>query len=419
MEIKTKFLKEITDFYIKSRDFNGKPVIDLTLSITKSLPVIEKLIREDLASINYGDRHPNSHILAFEPESISAQLKKLKKIDLTYACLYPSKKHLSIVVDRSRYLGKPFALMMALGEPQFAFKVFDLSILEHYRNDPRYSFDCDDIHGSLSIKSAFSENGTVYKRDSVFIQTFGFAYTKTFTKRAVAVYVRYLANLSPEHQQLWFNKKLKGKFLLHPDYHAASMGNWDINESIFNAFIEELHHINAMAVLMGKPKLFKEEFSRETKPRGFSFLIRPTLKEFNDFTSLLDKLMSENLNNDFFKSDLSLEIEEKMKNGRVKVIQKGTITLLEEWLKRVRFLDPEPKNKMFETFRKVRKLRQPHAHAIHDDVFDQKYFKQQRKLMIDAYGAIRTLRLIFANHPRIKGYDKVPDWLYKGEISIY
>ena len=35
--------------------------------------------------------------------------------------------------------------------------------------------------------------------------------------------------------------------------------------------------------------------------------------------------------------------------------------------------------------------------------------------MIEAYGSIRTLRLMLANHPKTKGYE-VPDWLYKGEI---
>lgn len=418
MDMKQQLLKEITSFYLKFRDFNGIPVRTLKQPFSATLPLIKELVAEGLISINYGDRHPNPHILAFEQESIEEQLEKVDKID-EHTCLYPTKKHLAKVVNKSKYAGKPFQLMLALGEPQLAFKPFDLIVLEHYRNDPRYSFDSDDIHGSLSIKSPYSENGKMYKRDAVFLQTFGFAYTKKLTKRAVAVFVWYLANLSPEHQKLWFNKMLKGKYILHPDYAIASMGSWDFKESIFNAFIEELHHINEMVTLMGKPKLFKEEYGKENKPRGFSFLIRPTLKEFNDFTLILDKLISENLNKDFFKGDLKLELEETMKDGRIKVTQKGTVTLLGEWINRVCFPDPKPKDEMLATFRTVRHLRQHPAHAIDEDIFDQKYFKKQRKLMIEAYGAIRTLRLIFANHPKVKGYDKIPDWLFKGEISTY
>lgn len=419
MDLKTKLLNQISSYYLKSRDFNGLPTTTLDQPVFKNIPYIEELVNDGLVSINFGDRHPNPHILAFEPESIDIQLEKLLKLGIEGSCLYPTRKYLANVVSKSKYSGRPFDLMMALGEPQLSFKSFDLSVLEFYRNDPRYDFDCDDIHGSLSIKSSFSRNGKVYKRDDVFLQTFGFAYNKSFTNRAVAVYVRYLADLSPEHQQFWFNKMLKGKYLLHPSYHASTMGSWDFNESIFNAFIEELHHINAMAILMGKPKLFKEEYSRETKPKGFSFLIRPTLKEFNEFTLLLDKLMSDNLNKDFFRGDLTLVFEEIMKDNRVKVVDKGTIVLLEEWLKRVTFPNPDPKDEMFKTFKLVRKLRQSPAHAIDEDVFNQKYFREQRKLVIKAYKAIRTLRMIFTNHPRVKGYDKVPEWLFKGEISTY
>lgn len=419
MENKNKLLNEVTNFYIKSRDFNGAPISSLTFSVNRAIPFIKELVKDGLLSINYGDRHQNPHILAFEPESIEEQIEKVDTDKLMQACLYPTKKHLATVVKKNKYIGKPFVLMMALGEPQLAFKSFDLSVLENYRNDPRYLFNCNDINGSISIKSAFSENGAVYKRDAVFLQTFGFAYNKTLTKRAVAVYVRYLADLSPEHQQSWFNKILKGKYFIHPDYHKITMGCWSLNESIFNAFIEELHQINKMTILMGKTKLFKNEYNTETKPKNFGFLIRPTLKEFNDFTLLLDKLISDNLNKEFFKKDLLLETEESMKDGRIKVIQKATITLLEEWLDRVQFPNPDPKIEMIKTFREIRKLRQFPAHTLQEDLFDQKYIKKQRDLITKAYKAVRTLRLIFANHPKVKDYNEIPDWLFKGNVSNY
>lgn len=416
MDIKSKILKQVSDYYLKSRDFNGTSVSNIKLQVQNYLPAIEELVREGLISLNFGDRHPNPHILAFEPEPTETQLEKIKKVGLKYVCFYPTKKHLIKIVDKSKYLGKPFALMLALGEPQLSYKAFDLSVLEFYRNDPRYHYVTDDIQGSISIKSDFFKKGKVYKRDKIFVQTFGFAYNKSLTKRAVAVYIRYLYNLSPEHQQLWYNKMLRGKYLLHPDYYRSTMGNFPEKESIFTAFLEELHQINKMSVRMGKPNLFREDYSSKTKPKEFSFLIRPTLKEFNNFIHLLDKLLSENINKSFFKGELPLEFEEIMSDGRIKVTPKGTITLLKEWLERVSFPDPRPRDKMFKTLRKIRKLRQPQAHDVNDDIFDQKYFKQQRKLVIEAYDAIRTLRLIFANHPRVKDYDGVPEWLYKGEI---
>ena len=410
-----KLLRIVTGYYLRSHDFNGTPVRSIGLANKEKL--IESLVKNGYLDINFGDIHPNPHIKALESDPIEIQLDKIEKLNLEDTCLYPSKKYLREMVKSNKYIGKPFDLMLALGEPQLGFRAFDLSVLEIYRNDPRYHYDTDDIHGDMAIKSIYSEKkGKVYKRDEVFLQTFGFAYNKTFTKRVVAVYIRYLADLTPEHQELWKNKMLRGKYFIHPDYHRATMGSWALKESIFNAFLEELHQINEMANLMGKPPFFREEYARDKKPRGFGFLLRPTLKEYQEFIQLLDKLVSENINKTFFKGDLILYTEKVLSSGIVERTQKGTIILLEEWLNRVSFPDPKP---MIETFKKVRKLRQSPAHAVQEDEFNQRYIREQQKLVIEAYGAVRTLRLIFANHPKVKGYTGVPEWLYKAEIRTY
>jgi hypothetical protein len=77
--------------------------------------------------------------------------------------------------------------------------------------------------------------------------------------------------------------------------------------------------------------------------------------------------------------------------------------------------DREPLEEMLATFRKVRKARQTPAHAVRDDDFSQEYFKSQRDTIIEAYDAVRTLRLILANDPAVEGY-KVQDWLQEGRI---
>lgn len=72
---------------------------------------------------------------------------------------------------------------------------------------------------------------------------------------------------------------------------------------------------------------------------------------------------------------------------------------------------------MLDTFRKVRQLRQKPAHAINNNNFNQEFFKQQRDIIIKAYDAIRTLRLILANHPNVKkNPPRISEHLYKGEI---
>ena len=98
------------------------------------------------------------------------------------------------------------------------------------------------------------------------------------------------------------------------------------------------------------------------------------------------------------------------------VRDKGTITLLKEWLDlKVRIPDPKPKEDMIEIFRRIRDMRMKPAHKVEKNVFDQEYFKKQRELVIEAYSAMRALRLILANHPETRTYE-IPEWLYKGEI---
>jgi hypothetical protein len=61
-----------------------------------------------------------------------------------------------------------------------------------------------------------------------------------------------------------------------------------------------------------------------------------------------------------------------------------------------------PLEKMNEAFRRVRKLRSKPAHALDDNTFDTARFQRQREIMMDAYNAVRTIRLNFASHPNAK-----------------
>ncbi len=402
----------VTAKYLGSNDFNGLPA-------TKDMPVgvVADLIKGKLVSLNRGDRHPNPHIKAFEPEPVEEQLKKLGEQGAA-GCLYPEKAVLEKAVAPAQYQGRPFTLRLALGEPQLSFYSFELYVLERYRNDPRYRFDVDDVHGTITLEDEFHRSDAVPGRDRAFLQSFGFSYDGDMN-RAVAVFLRYLHDLTPEHQRTWETQILTGNFMLHPDYYASSMGHWAEKIPILGAFTAEIHHINAMCKLMGRPALFRQEFDEDQRPRDFAFLLRPTLKEFNGFVHLLDKMLSENIDIAFFRSDVAQERETERDDGRVVVERKGSIQLLDEWLTTsIRFPDPTPKDAMVGTFKRIRKMRQKPAHAVKEDEFDPTYFKEQRLLVIEAYTAIRTLRQILANHPATAGY-AIPDLLYRGEIRTY
>ncbi|WXG47752.1 MAG: AAA family ATPase [Candidatus Atabeyarchaeum deiterrae] len=408
---KEELLEKTTYQYLKSGDFNG-----LALSGLKSEKEnIIALVREGTIEINFGDKHRNPHIKAFELDDKDLQILKIESIGLENACAYPTRKHLERVVDINKFKDRPFTLKIALGEPQLNYAVFDLSVLEAYRNDPRYIYSSDDIQGWISVSDEYYPSSSMKASDKVLLQSFGFCYEKGTWNRAVAVFYRYLAYLTPEHQQIWNSKVLTGEYFLHPDYARSSAGNFYERESIFVAFCEELHTINEFSRLMDRPSLFRESY-RVNRPREFAYLIRPTLKEYNSFVLLLDKMISDNINKDFFQRDVTCLTETKTSDGKVMVRPKATISLLKDWLDiKFRTPDPRPKDEMIETFRKIRRMRMKPAHRVDEDRFEPEYLKEQRKLMIEAYSAIRMLRLILQNHPRTRTY-VIPDWLFKGEI---
>jgi hypothetical protein len=410
-----ELVKTVTDQYLGSTRFNGFPLHRFPdLGVVR--PIVADAVSAGILSVTFGDRHPNPHIQAFEPEETSVQLNKLSSSIAANGCLYPTRTHLRSVVRDQDYAGRPYTLLLALGEPQLNLLAFDLRVLEQYRSDPRYQYTTDDIQGSISVADAFFESESMSKKDQVIMQNFGFGYDREVTERVAVAFVYDLHKLSPEHQQIWTTHQLQGDYLPHPDFWRAMMGEWPERASIFQAFGEELRQINAMCQRMGRPPLFRNDYADENRPREFGFLIRPTLAEYNGFVLLLDKMMSDNVSLDFFQGDVDLETLVERKDGIHVAQPKGSIAVLDEWLnEKFRPADRQPVDEAIATFRRVRKERQSPAHAVKENVFDQKFFRDQRDLIIEAYAAVRTIRLIFANHPAVRGHE-VPDWLFKGEI---
>lgn len=424
---KKELLEKVALFYLNSGDFNGIPAATLVaqteIEWSKLCDTMRELIEAGLVGVLFSDLELNTHVLrtGFPPKEV--QISKLITRELHHTCIYPRPKFLEGFVDRSRYAGEPYTLCLALGEPQLAFRVFDLSILEFYRNDPRYWYRNDDLTGLISIHDEYYQTGQMPERDEILLETFGFAYDQDL-HRAVAVFLRYLADLTPEHQQIWKAKEISGSYKLHPDYYRISIeGNWGRRVQIFVAFQKELYLINQMSKAMGRPLLFRRDFGEDgaNKPQKLSFLVRPTLEEFNDFVLLLDKLLSDNLNKDFFGTDVPLETEFERVDGKIQVQSKGTLQILDEWVRNsYNTSDWKPWDESIKTLKEVRKLRQKPAHAVDENVFDQRYFKEQRELIIKVYTAVRTLRQMLADHPSVKAAKiNIPGWLERGEIWTY
>jgi hypothetical protein len=414
-----ELLTRVTDFYLTSEGFNGLPVHGIHLELAELRTLIRPLVESGHLYVNYGDRHPNPHVLAFDPEPLEEQLRKLDGEQLEAACLYPLPVHMQAVANPAEYEGRPYTLELALGYPVLGYHCFDLSILESYRNDPRYYYTFD-IDGMISVANEHYEQPTMDKKDQVLLQTFGLALAKE-KYWAIVVFRRYLSMLSPEHQQMWKAKQEPDDselFQPHWEYWRMSMGEWPEKMSLFQAFLLEMEQVNNLAETIGRLPLFRNTY-HDQRPRDFGYLTRPTARELANFAGVLDKMLSDNINRDFFQNDVPYEDETTDSKGRIIVTQRGTIRILEEWVKAKVRLKNEDSQKLVDqaivTLKKIRKARNPQAHKISADAYDIELFKEQIKLMRDAYRAMVTLRQMLKMHPAARDYE-VPEELEEMQV---
>lgn len=382
---------------------------------------------------------PNPHIKPFPAPSVEKQIQKLESIEVDKSihkaeedaetfgsgeikfswtvdtigcCVYPSPELLRKIVDWRKYRSRPFTLRLAMGEWQLRPYFFEAGILAIYRNDPRYRYHTDDITGSLSAHSEELLNFS----DQIFIKHFGFGFDEN-GNRVVAVLLTDLAELTPQHQQIWEAKMLGGyyKYKLHPDFRKSILGDFYDGNSIFSAFIEEIKIINEMAMKINNLNLFKKTFEYGDKPENFGFLILPTQREFEQFAQTLDRMLSDNLNPDFFAS----EIEQGDLSDTEELKKIGTIRKLEIWIRKsFRFPNTKPRDEMLKIIRDIRSLRSKPSHSYTENEWRATFLDEQKKLMERAYRAVRTLRLILTNHPKARAVE-IPEWLQQGQIRTF
>lgn len=395
-----KLLTKVRKHYEASHDFNGLPLSSVDTADTGLREVVIDLIRNGHMDLVRGDRHPNPHIKALPAERIDVQISKIEEQGLGSGCLYPTAKHLQDSPSRVSQVDAPFTHELELGAAQLEFRAFDLRVLEFYRNDPRYDYKIDDIHGQIRRREDASAGQIAQDRLTFF--KFGFAYNDKL-ERAVASFLRYLRDLPPEQQQFFKTCQLEDSYKLHPDFYRTQiMGAFPQRLSIYDAFLKEKHVVNEMCEKIGKPHLFR---TSDGRPAGFGILIRPTKKEFRDFALLLDQLLSDDLNPEFFAGDIPTTETWKREDGSMHRRRVGTIMLLRRWLeKHFDPQEPEAIDELFKKLRAVRNARQKPAHKVEDNDFDQVYLKAQRDLINDAFDVARTIRMALENHPNLQGY---------------
>lgn len=424
-EIK-KVVSEVTNSYLSSRDFNGTHVKHLEektkLKITPE--AAKQLITSGLIEFHFGHwGHPNPFVRALELGDKESQLKQLEEIiakhDLSDSVLYPTKKHLKSAVDQAKYTGKPYTRELALGEPQLHVRHFQPGIMVQYRDDPRYYYQFEGNCGTVFVKD---ENADIHKHDEIFLKSFGTGFHIDYDKNhktSIMCFVYDLSTLSSVQQQQWKLKELpKVEYKIdHAFAQSQIFGSFDFDATMYEAFIAELRIINQMALKINGKRMFKNGYEKyERAPRNFHRLLIPTRKEYQSFVETLDKLMSDNLNPEFFNDYMLINESVTKADGSIVNQPVPTIKLLENFLRNeMKFSDTDPIDEMAKSFRKVRRIRSKSAHNNLPDEFDYKFSNEQQKIMFQAYSAIRLVRLALTNYPQAKKVN-VPEWLYKGNI---
>ena len=333
--MKKKIEKIIYNFFIKSHDFNGTPLRNISkklkIEYKTSIDIIKELVAEEIISIQSST---NPHIIGFkhysiedqiylleEAKEITERIHKIGAISLSIEntdypiCLYPSRKNLLENRDLTEFKNAVFTKQLALAEPQLKPLFFELEVLDRYFSDPRYDFKFEEYSGRISCKYDENDNPIVREEDQVFLKTFGLGIDEK-NNRVAVVYLRYLKGLTEEHQIFWKSKEKMSNCKMLAEYHQNTIeGNWTFSYSIFTAFLVEQKCIYDLTkIILSKP-LFRKTFENENRPKEFTFFFTPTLRNYNDFIHLLDKMISENINKDFFKGLIPLYKLKDMGDG--------------------------------------------------------------------------------------------------------
>src|SRR5690606_25565373 len=268
--MKDRIENMVYDFFVASSDFNGIPLRNisqkLNIEYEKSIDLIKELVKDDIISIQSST---NPHIIGFQHYPIKSQIhileeaKKTKEVlqsfrEITFSiedtefpiCLYPSKNYLQKKRNLDEFGNAFYTKQLALGEPHLKPIFFEIEVLDRYFNDPRFDFKFEDYSGRISCKYDKNEKAIVREEDEIFLKTFGLGFDENGNRLAV-VYLRYLKNLTAEHQVYWKSREKSGNCKMLEEYHQNTIqGNWSSSYSIFSGFIGEQKCINDLTKLI-------------------------------------------------------------------------------------------------------------------------------------------------------------------------
>lgn len=418
-------LNEIVAFFVSSAEkgwFNGMTADGLLRLVPDPQHLraqLAALVTAKQIDCVFAKTSINPHIKRLPDLPLDRRLELLQQEDLQTCCLYPCAPIIREHANMAQWNDRPFSSALALAEPQLAFRAFDMAVLERYTGDPRYKVHFSDYMGRMSITDEYFSSPGFLGRDKVSLQTFGLGLDSSKIPHVV-VFLRYLADLSPEHQQYWNSYLSESDTGLCRQYFQASIeGDFWENRSIRYAICTELKTINAICIAIWGRNLFRETGADDV-PISLTSFLRPTAANYHRFVMDFDKLLSDNIDARFFEGKVSLETEKTRPDGKITVQRKGSLKLLEEWLlSEIRWGDEQEfLDVVIAPLREVRNLRQKPAHTFTADRFSTEYYDHRRKLMWNIFNSLSNIRSTLGRHPLASSIMQ-PEWLDEEEIDVF
>lgn len=419
-------LEKITRYYLDSGDYNGLPSTKLNSSEKEGLI---DLLSNGKVFILTESNDVNIYINRLNAfESTDKQIESVQNNE--FYTIYPAQSHLKTIQITEN---KPFSKMLAQGMEQLHILYFSVEVLIAYAAVPKYRFFDHGYSGTITLDLPDYDDFDPIHSD--YIKHYGMAYPSNGpidSDRAIAVFVRDLAHLNDRAQSKWYAYLLPDQeaFIVNSRFlNTLLLEDWSTEYWIFNALLDEINYINKICIAIGLPHLFKfdKDLTKELTmddPRlsDYRILLEPTLKRYNEFVVILEKIVVQSLNYKFFEKDAPpiKAITTRDANNN----KKGSITLLDEWIAANYYHECQDgidsfKKCVTRSFRDLRNKRQAPAHEFTATEYKKEYYKQQNELVLEIYEALNSLRLIFSDHPRANNIPLPNSLADRNKIVLY
>ena len=398
-------LRLVRQRYLSSGDYNGLFLSDAIDDRIRAAAV--ELTRTGNVQVVTDKDYINIHIRPWTSRrAVAEQVADLQSLapEQYGVCLYPTVLGMKGVRLPKRFDGAPHSQAMARGRGSLELAYFSTDVLEPYRNDARYHFSIDDFGVNMGIGDDAYLDESEPEKDKVSLWHLGFAYDLSKFKaddpdspivRRVAAFYGDLTELTPEHQQCWATYQAADYGLNpHPVWFMSQMGHWPDGIGPLYRLFQEIGYISELFQrVWGVPF-----FTATKKPSDLGWILRADQREWDNFITQLDKVLSENISHAALDAAGVPRLNASGQNL-------GTLARLEEFMTMNRVAVDRAKWAL-KPLREVRTARQKPAHALRTNITDKTFVHRQIDLLRDVNEVLLNIRQWLSSHPKNRGWEE-------------